>query len=122
MLELGRYRHFEGEEYAGTAWQRCVARRRPPSRSGPKVPTPRVELREADQPALPRMPREVAAGLVAARVADVSPTFVADEYRVSGVRKVGVGRIAGHNVRIRPKTPVRRLFAMLGYARAGSAI
>ncbi|MDK8171277.1 restriction endonuclease [Curtobacterium citreum] len=68
------------------------------------------------------MPREVAAGLVAARIADVSPTFVADEYRVSGVRKVGVVRIAGHDVWIRPKTPVRRLFAMLGYARAGSAI
>ncbi|MDR6572472.1 5-methylcytosine-specific restriction enzyme subunit McrC [Curtobacterium sp. 320] len=68
------------------------------------------------------MPREVAAGLVAARIADVSPTFVDDEYRVSGVRKVGVVRIAGHDVWIRPKTPVRRLFAMLGYARAGSAI
>ncbi|MGL3198224.1 MULTISPECIES: McrC family protein [Curtobacterium] len=68
------------------------------------------------------MPREVAAGLVAARIADISPTFVADEYRVSGVRKVGVVRIAGHDVWIRPKTPVRRLFAMLGYARAGSAI
>lgn len=68
------------------------------------------------------MPREVAAGLVAARIADVSPTFVADEYRVSGVRKVGVVRVAGHDVWIRPKTPVRRLFAMLGYARAGSAI
>ncbi|SFF91338.1 McrC family protein [Curtobacterium sp. YR515] len=68
------------------------------------------------------MPREVAAGLVAARIADVSPTFVADEYRVSGVRKVGVVRIAGHDVWIRPKTSVRRLFAMLGYARAGSAI
>ncbi|MCL9665412.1 McrC family protein [Curtobacterium albidum] len=68
------------------------------------------------------MPREVAAGLVAARIADVSPTFVADEYRVSGVRKVGVARIAGHDVWIQPKTPVRRLFAMLGYARSGSAI
>jgi 5-methylcytosine-specific restriction enzyme subunit McrC len=79
-------------------------------------------LREADQPTLHRMPREVAVGLVAARIADVSPTFVADEYRISGVRKVGVVRIAGHDVWIRPKTPVRRLFAMLGYARAGSAI
>lgn len=68
------------------------------------------------------MPREVTAGLVAARIADVSPTFVAGEYRVSGVRKVGVVRIAGHDVWIRPKTPVRRLFATLGYARAGSAI
>lgn len=86
------------------------------------MPTPRIELREADKPTLHRMPREVAAGLVAARIADVSPTFVADEYRVSGVRKVGVVRIAGHDVWIQPKTPVRRLFAMLGYARAGSAI
>lgn len=86
------------------------------------MPTSRIELREADQPTLHQMPREVAAGLVAARIADVSPTFVADEYRVSGVRKVGVVRIAGHDVWIRPKTPVRRLFAMLGYARAGSAI
>ena len=41
------------------------------------MPTPRVELREADQPTLHRIPREVAAGLVAARVADVSPMFVA---------------------------------------------
>lgn len=31
-------------------------------------------------------------------------------------------RIAGHTVWLKPKTPVRRLFAMLGYARAGSAI
>lgn len=68
------------------------------------------------------MPREVAAGLVAAGIAAVAPTFVADEYRVSGVRKVGVVRIAGHDVWIRPKTPVRRLFAMLGYARARSAV
>ncbi len=84
--------------------------------------TPRVELREAGQPTLPRLPREVAAGLVSARIADVAPTFVADEYRASSVRKVGVVRIAGHDVWIRPKTPVRRLFAMLGYARAGTAI
>ncbi|WP_276514739.1 McrC family protein [Curtobacterium flaccumfaciens] len=41
---------------------------------------------------------------------------------MSGVRKVGVVRIAGHTVWLKPKTPVRRLFAMLGYARAGSAI
>ncbi|WIJ46535.1 McrC family protein [Curtobacterium citreum] len=68
------------------------------------------------------MPREVAAGLVEAGIAAVAPTFVADEYRVSSVRKVGVVRIAGYDVWIRPKTPVRRLFAMLGYARAGSAI
>lgn len=68
------------------------------------------------------MPREVAVGLVAARIADVSPTFGDEEHLVSGVRKVGVVRIAGHDVWIRPKTPVRRLFAMLGYARAGSAI
>ncbi|PZE88871.1 hypothetical protein DEI95_14705 [Curtobacterium sp. MCBD17_008] len=68
------------------------------------------------------MPREAAAGLVAARIADVSPTFVGDGYRVSNVRKVGVIRIAGHGVWTRPKTPVRRLFSMLGYARAGSAI
>lgn len=68
------------------------------------------------------MPREVAAGLVEARIAAVAPTIVADEYRVSNVQKVGVVRIAGHDVWIRPKTPVRRLFAMLGYARAGSRI
>ncbi|WIE69668.1 McrC family protein [Curtobacterium sp. MCLR17_054] len=41
---------------------------------------------------------------------------------MSGVRKVGVARIAGHTVWLKPKTPVRRLFVMLGYARAGSAI
>jgi 5-methylcytosine-specific restriction enzyme subunit McrC len=62
------------------------------------LPTPRIELREADQPTLHRMPREVAAGLVAAGIAAVAPTFVADEYRVSGVRKVGVVRIAGRGV------------------------
>jgi len=86
------------------------------------VSSPRIELREADQHTFHWLPREVAAGLVEAGIAAVAPTFVADEYRVSGVRKVGVVRIAGHEVWIRPKTPVRRLFAMLGYARAGSAI
>lgn len=58
-------------------------------------------------------------------IADVwrsAPTLVADEYRISSVRKVGVVRIAGYDVWIRPKTPVRRLFAMLGHTRAGSAI
>ncbi len=84
--------------------------------------SPRIELREADQHTFHRLPREVAAGLVEAGIAAVAPTFVADEYRVSSVRKVGVVRIAGYDVWIRPKTPVRRLFAMLGYARAGSAI
>ncbi|WP_181819281.1 McrC family protein [Curtobacterium sp. AG1037] len=68
------------------------------------------------------MLREVAAGLVEAGIAAVAPTFVADECRVSSVRKIGVVRIAGYDVWIRPRTPVRRLFAMLGYARAGSAI
>lgn len=86
---------------------------------GPKLPTPRIELQEADQPTLHRMPREVAAGVVAVRIADASATFVANGYRVSGVWKVGVVRIAGYEVRIRPKTPVRRLFAMPGCARAG---
>ena len=84
--------------------------------------SPRIELREADQHTFHRLPREVAAGLVEAGIAAVAPTFVADEYRVSSGRKVGVVRIAGSDVWIRPKTPVRRLFAMLGYARAGSAI
>ncbi|GAA3334614.1 restriction endonuclease [Curtobacterium albidum] len=82
----------------------------------------RIELREADQHTFHRLPREVGAGLVEAGIAAVAPTFVADEYRVSSVRKVGVVRIAGYDVWIRPKTPVRRLFAMLGHARAGSAI
>ncbi|WP_181435898.1 hypothetical protein [Curtobacterium sp. MCSS17_006] len=69
-----------------------------------------------------RLPRAVAVGLASANIATVAPTLGADEYRVSGVRKVGVARIAGHTVWLKPKTPVRRLFVMLGYARAGSAI
>lgn len=81
-----------------------------------------IELREADQPVVHRLPRAVAVGLASANIATVAPTLGADEYRVSGVRKVGVVRIAGHTVWLKPKTPVRRLFAMLGYARAGSAI
>jgi 5-methylcytosine-specific restriction enzyme subunit McrC len=83
---------------------------------------PTIELREADQPVVHRLPRAVAVGLAAANIATVAPTLGADEYRVSGVRKVGVVRIAGHTVWLKPKTPVRRLFAMLGYARAGDAI
>jgi len=81
-----------------------------------------IELREADQPVVHRLPRAVAVGLASANIATVAPTLGTDEYRVSGVRKVGVERIAGHTVWLKPKTPVRRLFAMLGYARAGSAI
>jgi 5-methylcytosine-specific restriction enzyme subunit McrC len=69
-----------------------------------------------------RLPRAVAVGLASANIATVAPMLGSDEYRVSGVRKVGVVRIAGHTVWLKPKTPVRRLFAMLGYARAGSAI
>lgn len=79
------------------------------------MPSPRIEPREADQHTFHRLPREVAGGLVEAGIAAVAPTFVADEYRVSSVRKVGVVRIAGYDVWIRPKTSVRRLFAMLGY-------
>ncbi|MCT9620872.1 hypothetical protein [Curtobacterium sp. C2H10] len=45
-----------------------------------------------------------------------------DEYGLSGVREVGVVRITGHDVRIRPRTPVQRLRVTLGHLRAGSAI
>ncbi|WP_144750620.1 hypothetical protein [Curtobacterium pusillum] len=76
-----------------------------------------IELREADQPVVHRLPRTVAVGLASANIATVAPTLGADEYRVSGVRKVGVVRIVGHTVWLKPKTPVRRLFAMLVYAR-----
>ncbi|WP_181435272.1 McrC family protein [Curtobacterium sp. MCBD17_013] len=86
------------------------------------LPTTSIELREADRPEVYRLPRAVAVGLVTAGIASVAPTFGTDEYQVSGVRKVGVVRIAGHTVWIRPKTPVRRLFALLGYARSGSSI
>lgn len=81
-----------------------------------------IELREADQPLVHWLPRAVAVGLASANIATVAPTLGEDEYRVGGVRKVGVVRIAEHTVWLKPKTPVRRLFTMLGYAHAGSAI
>jgi 5-methylcytosine-specific restriction enzyme subunit McrC len=68
------------------------------------------------------VPRNVAAALARLNVATLVPTTEQDRYDVSNVRKVGVVVLDGTVVRILPKTPVRRLFALLLYARSPESL
>jgi 5-methylcytosine-specific restriction enzyme subunit McrC len=78
----------------------------------------RLDLYEGLQTKSTYVPRPVAAGLTSLNIATLVPTAEADRYDIGNVRKVGVVIIDGTVVRIKPKTPIRRLFAMLMYARA----
>lgn len=69
-----------------------------------------------------RLPRTIAAALTSENIATLVPRPEADTYELSNIRKVGTIVIDGTVVRIRPKTPVRRLFALLGYARDPSGL
>ena len=54
--------------------------------------------------------------LRASKIVTVSPSFVPDLWAVGPGRLVGVARVAGIEIWVRPKLPVRRLLFLLGYA------
>jgi 5-methylcytosine-specific restriction enzyme subunit McrC len=78
----------------------------------------RLDLAEGSRSGSVFIPRPVAAGLTALNVATLVPTFEQDCYDISNVRKVGVVIIDKTIVRIQPKTQIRRLFALLAFARS----
>jgi 5-methylcytosine-specific restriction enzyme subunit McrC len=59
------------------------------------------------------MPFAVASAIVRLGIAAAAPT-AGGEWRVTGVSKVGTVRLGDHEVRVEPKVPIARLFAMLG--------
>jgi len=77
----------------------------------------RLDLAEGARAQSVLIPRPVAAGLTALNVATLVPTAEQDRYDIGNVRKVGVVIIDNTIVRIQPKTQIRRLFALLTYAR-----
>ncbi|GAA4264450.1 McrBC 5-methylcytosine restriction system component [Frondihabitans peucedani] len=68
------------------------------------------------------LPRTISAALTSENIATLVPRPEADTYELSNIRKVGTIVIDGTVVRIQPKTPIRRLFALLGYARDPAAL
>lgn len=75
-----------------------------------------ISLVEAAPPIDVLMPRLVALQLADLKIATVTPTLIDEVWRVSAVQRVGVVSISGHEVRISPKLPIKRLFFMMGYA------
>jgi len=78
----------------------------------------RLDLAEGSRAQSVYIPRPIAAGLTALNVATLVPTFEQDRYDISNVRKVGVVIIDNTIIRIQPKTQIRRLFALLAFARS----
>ena len=68
------------------------------------------------------LPHGIARALGQLKIATLVPSLAAGEYDVTNIRKVGTIVVGGVAVRIHPKTPIRRLFAMLGYARDPTAL
>ncbi|WP_348788438.1 restriction endonuclease [Leifsonia sp. NPDC080035] len=75
-----------------------------------------VVLKEWDAPEEFDLPRSVAVALHARQIATVVPSGTDGRWTVSQVRKVGSLTIDGHQVDIRPKLAISRLFFLLGYA------
>jgi 5-methylcytosine-specific restriction enzyme subunit McrC len=74
-----------------------------------------IELTEGKAQVV-RLTPEQAAGLAESRVVQLSPRLSPGEWLLRDTGQVGAARIAGVELRIVPKTPVRRLFFLLGYA------
>lgn len=74
-----------------------------------------IELREG-QPLVVPLSAEQAAGLAECKVVQLSATPTPGRWRLADTGMVGAARIAGMELRIVPKTPVHRLFFLLGYA------
>jgi 5-methylcytosine-specific restriction enzyme subunit McrC len=68
------------------------------------------------------LPHNIARALGELKVATLVPSGTPGEYDVGNIRKVGTVVVGGVAVRIYPKTPIRRLFALLGYARDPAAL
>lgn len=81
-----------------------------------------IRLKEASPPVDISMPSDVALWLSQNRVATVAPSSASGMWRVSGVQRIGVLQIGGHEIRIVPKIPISRLFFLLGYANGSRKI
>lgn len=81
-----------------------------------------IELREGRRHVGVEMPYGVAAELARLNVATVLPSATPGSFDLINVRKVGVLTIEGLTVRIDPKTPISRLFAMLVHSRDPNAM
>lgn len=73
-------------------------------------------LREGAPPSHVTMSAELAARLTELQIATVLPTGEPDRWTVSDVRKVGVAVVAGTQVTIHPKTPIRNLMYLMGFS------
>lgn len=71
-----------------------------------------IEVFEGDPWATLRVDIEQAAALAALKIGSVAP-LAGGEWRISGIRKVGIVRIDDIELRIHPKTPIDGLFHML---------
>ncbi|WP_133061735.1 McrC family protein [Streptosporangium minutum] len=76
-----------------------------------------IRLTEGGQPVEHELTAEQAVALVAAKAVRVSPGTRAGLWKVRDNGYVGAAVIGGVEVRITPKTPVDRVFFLLGYAR-----
>ncbi|MFB9668331.1 McrC family protein [Glutamicibacter nicotianae] len=74
-----------------------------------------LELFESGPPEQHTLSNDMASLLNRMRIATVTPAG-GDEWIVANVRKVGVIRFGEHQILIRPKVPVSRLFFMMQYA------
>ncbi|KWX01818.1 McrBC 5-methylcytosine restriction system component-like protein [Carbonactinospora thermoautotrophica] len=75
-----------------------------------------IRLREGE-PAEHELPAATAAALATSGIVKVTPGPRPGLWRLVAHRLVGAARVAGVELRIAPKTPVDRLFFLLGYAR-----
>lgn len=76
----------------------------------------RLDLTENAAAAPYRLPRRTALALAASRLVTVTPLADDDTWAVAARSHVGTARIGDVELWIRPKTPIRRLFFLLGYA------
>ncbi|MBV1777597.1 McrC family protein [Paeniglutamicibacter sp. ABSL32-1] len=74
-----------------------------------------LELQESSRPERHILSNDAASMLNRLRIATVTPEG-GGEWTVANVRKVGVVRIDGQQILIRPKVPISRLFFMMQYA------
>lgn len=81
----------------------------------------RIELVENGDPIDLPLDASVATALSASTVVSAAPSLTPGWWTVGPARLVGVARVAGIDVSVRPKIPINRLFFLLGYARDGKS-
>lgn len=74
-------------------------------------------LREGEPAQLIELARPVAEALIAAEVAQVTPTTRPTWWEVSATTKIGVVRAGGLQIVIEPKIDINRIVFLMGYAR-----